>query len=105
MSTPLSGNPSVSHSCAAPTISAEGNLVIGSGFPPDHNVTIRITRAGEDIDGPYLCDARRRLPRLRPTQRRHGQVVTSPQPPTVRIPNGACDQLWSNTYALVLAYT
>jgi hypothetical protein len=48
--TPASDEASVSHSSTAPTICAEGHLVTGSGFLPDHRVAIRITRAGEDID-------------------------------------------------------
>jgi hypothetical protein len=47
--TPVSDNPSVSHSSDSPTISAQGNLVTGSGFLPDDCVAIRITVAGEDI--------------------------------------------------------
>ncbi len=49
MPTPVSDDPSVPHWSATPTISAHGHLVTGSGFLPDHNVTFRITRAGEDI--------------------------------------------------------
>ena len=50
----LSNSPAAPHSSATPTISAKGHLVTGSGFLPDHNVAIRITRAGEDIDD-YLA--------------------------------------------------
>jgi hypothetical protein len=49
MPTPVSDNPSVPHSADSPTISAQGHLVTGSGFLPDHRVAIRITRAGVDI--------------------------------------------------------
>jgi hypothetical protein len=34
-----------------------------------------------------------------------GKFYIAATAPTVRIPNGACGRLWSNTYTLVLAYT
>jgi hypothetical protein len=81
MPTHVSNNPSVSSS-ASPYISAHGHLVTGSGFLADHNVSIRITRAGEDIsdyltyladgDG-YLIASYRTAPRA---------PCTSPQPTT-----------------------
>jgi hypothetical protein len=40
---------SASHWSATPTISAHARLDAGCGFLPDRNVTLRITRAGEDI--------------------------------------------------------
>jgi hypothetical protein len=45
----VSDDPSGPHSSAAPTISSHGQLITGSGFLPDYNVAIRVTRAGEDI--------------------------------------------------------
>ena len=53
MPTPVSDNTSVT-----PTISVHAHLVTGSGFLPDHNVTVRITPAGEDISDylAYLVD-------------------------------------------------
>jgi hypothetical protein len=103
MPTPLSDNASVSHPSASPTISAEGHLVTGSGFLPNHNVTIRITRAGEDIsdylayvtegDGDIHCE----LP--------DGVMGTLHIAATDhrRDPDGVCGRLWSNTYTLVVA--
>jgi hypothetical protein len=76
MPTSVSHNPAAPHSYGTPTISAKGNLVTGSGFLPDHNVAIRITRAGEDIDDylAYVTDGHG-LPPFRATQQRHGHVV------------------------------
>ena len=54
MPTPVSDNPWIPHSSAIPTISAQGHFVTGSGFLPYHNVTFKITRAGEDISD-YLA--------------------------------------------------
>jgi hypothetical protein len=54
MPTPVSDNPSIPHSPATPTIRAQGHLVTGSGFLPYHNVTVKITCAGEDISD-YLA--------------------------------------------------
>jgi hypothetical protein len=102
MPTPLSDNPSVSNPSAAPIISARGHLVTGSGFLPNHNVTLRITRAGEDIsdylayvtegDGDIHCE----LP--------DGVTGTLHIAATDhrRDPDGVCGRLWSNTYILVV---
>src|SRR5271168_3340167 len=54
MPSSVSHNPAAPHSYGTPTIGAKGHLVTGSGFLPDHNVAIRITHAGEDIDD-YLA--------------------------------------------------
>ena len=103
MPNPLSDNPSGSHPSATPTISARGHLVTGSGFLPNHNVTLRITRAGEDIsdylayvtegDGDIHCE----LP--------DGVTGTLHIAATDhrRDPDGVCGRLWSNTYILVVA--
>ena len=103
MSTPVSDNPLVSHSADSPTISAQGNLVTGSGFLPDHRVAIRVTRAGEDISD-YLTDM----------TDGHGYLHCElPNGATGKLyiaatdhlpdPQGACGRLWSNTYTLVVA--
>ena len=105
MPTRESHDPAAPHSSATPTISAKGHLVTGSGFLPDHNVTIRITRAGEDIDD-YLADV----------TDGHGYLhceLPNGAPGTFYIaatdhrpdPEGACGRLWSNTYTLVVADT
>jgi hypothetical protein len=93
------------HSSATPTISAKGHLVTGSDFLPDHNVTIRITRAGEDIDD-YLADV----------TDGHGYLhyeLPSNVTGTLSIAatdhrldsHGACGRLWSNACTLVVAGT
>jgi hypothetical protein len=101
----VSNTPSVPHPFATPTISAHGHLVTGSGFLPDHNVSIRITRAGEDIsdyltyladgDGCLLCE----LPNSAPGTLYIAATDHRPEP------YGACGRLWSNTYTLVVAET
>ena len=105
MPTSVSHDPAAPHSSATPTISAKGHLVTGSGFLPDHNVTIRITRAGEDIDD-YLADV----------TDGHG-YLDSELPSSVtgtlsiaatdhrRDPDGVCGRLWSNACILVVAET
>jgi hypothetical protein len=103
MPTPLSNNPSVSHSAGSPTISAEGNLLTGSGFLPDHRVAIRITRAGEDISDylTYVTDSDGCLHSDLPNGVT-GKVyiaATDHRPD----PDGACGRLWSNTCSLLLA--
>ena len=105
MPTPVSDDSSASHLSATPTICAEGHLVTGSGFLPDHCVAIRITRAGEDIDDylTYVTDG-------------HGCVhceLPNGATGTLYIaatdhrpdPDGACGRLWSNTCTLVVADT
>lgn len=105
MPTSVSGNPSVPHSSATPTISAHGHLITGWGFLPDHNVSLRITRAGEDIsdyltyltdrDGDLHCE----LPESAPGTLHIAATDHRPQP------EGLCGRLWSNTCRLVVADT
>jgi hypothetical protein len=102
---PVSDTPSVSPSPGAPTICARGHLVTGAGFLPDHNVSIRITRAGDDISDylTYLADGDGHL---------HCEL---PESVTGRLsiaatdhrlePDGVCGRLWSNTCTLVVAET
>jgi hypothetical protein len=98
--TPVSDNRSV-----IPTISVHGHLVTGSGFLPDHRVAIRITRAGEDIDDylTYVTDGHGYLHSELPNSSTGTLYVaaTDHRPD----PQGACGQLWSNTYTLVVAET
>jgi hypothetical protein len=102
--TPVSDDPSVSHS-PGPRICAEGHLVTGSGFLPDHDVVIRITAAGEDIDDylTYVTDGDGCL---------HSQLpegvagtlyiaATDDRPD----PDGACGRLWSNTVIVIFSGT
>jgi hypothetical protein len=103
MPTLRSDNPSVSHSSDSPTISAQGNLVTGSGFLPDHSVAIRITAAGEDISDylTYMTDGHGYLHCELPNgaTRKLYIAATDHRPD----PEGACGRLWSNTYTRVVA--
>ena len=105
MPTLRSDNPSVSHSSDSPTISAQGNLVTGSGFLPDHNVAIRITRAGEDIDDylAYVTDGDGYLHCELPSS--VTGTVSIAATDHRRDPDGACGWLWSNACILVVAET
>jgi hypothetical protein len=105
MPTPVSDNPSASHPSATPTIRAEGHLVTGSGFLPDHSVAIRITRAGEGIDDylTYITDGDGCLHSDLPNgvTGKLSIAATDNRPD----PDGACGRLWSNTYTFVVAET
>jgi hypothetical protein len=105
MPTPVSHNPSVSHSSATPTISAQGHFVTGFGFLPDHRVAIRITRAGEDISDylTYMTDGHGYLHSELPcgTTGKLYIAATDHRPD----PEGACGRLWSNNCTLVVAET
>ena len=103
MPTPVSDNPSTSHSSATPAIGAQGRLVTGSGFLPDHRVAIRITRAGEDIDDylTYMTDGHGYLHCELPNSAtgKLSIAATDHRPD----PEGACGRLWSNTCSLFVA--
>ena len=90
---------------AAPTISAQGLLVRGSGFLPNHDVTVRLIWAAEDISDylAYSADG-------------HGCLLCQlPESVTGmlyiaatdhrRDADGACGRLWSNTCTLVVPET
>jgi hypothetical protein len=102
MPIPVSDDASVPHS-ASPTISAQGNLITGSGFVPDHRVAIRITRAGEDISDylTYVTDGHGYLHCELPSSTTGTWYIAA----TDHRPDaeGACGRLWSNTYTLVVA--
>jgi hypothetical protein len=94
--TPVSDDPSVSDS-PTPSICAEGHLVTGSGFLPDHYVAVRITAAGEGIDDylTYVTDADGYLHCDLPNGVAGKLYIaaTDHRPD----PDGACGRLWSNT--------
>ena len=99
MPTPAQHNPAA-RGCPAPTISAV-SVVTGSGFLPDHEVTIRITCAGDGVSD-YLTYA------TDPGGHLYAELPASAVVGTVQItatdhrpdPDGACGRLWSNTYTL-----
>jgi hypothetical protein len=105
MRTPGLDNASESHSAATPAISAQGHLVTGSGFLPDHSVAIRITAAGEDISDylTYVTDDHGDLHCELPDSGAGKLYIaaTDHRPD----PEGACGRLWSNTCTLVVANT
>jgi hypothetical protein len=88
---------------ATPTISAQGHLVAGCGFLPEHRVAIRITRAGEDISDylTYVMDGHGYLHCELPNggTGKLYLAATDHRPDA----EGASGRLWSNTYTLVVA--
>ena len=100
-----SHSPAAPHSYGTPTISATGHLVTGSGFLPDHNVAIRITRAGEDIDDylTYVTDGDGYLHSELPSSVTGTLSIAATD--HRRDPDGACGWLWSNACTLVVTET
>jgi hypothetical protein len=96
MPTSVSDNPAAPHWYATPTIRAKGHLVTGSGFLPNHHVTIRITRAGEDIDDylAYVTDADGSLHSELPSSVTGTLSIAATD--HRRDPDGSCGRLWSN---------
>lgn len=100
MPTLVSNNPQIPHSPTTPTICAEGHLVTGSGFMPDHEVNVRITRAEDDVDdylayvtdgdGCFRCDLPNNI-----TGTLY-MAATDHRPH----PNGDGGLLWSNTVVI-----
>ena len=76
-------------------------VVIGSDFLADHDVTVSITRPGEDISDylNYTTDRNGRLYADLPATALTGtlHVAATDHRPD---PDGACGRLWSNTYIL-----
>jgi hypothetical protein len=105
MPTFLSNSPAAPHSSATPTISARGHLVTGSGFLRDHNVTIRITRAGDDIDDylAYVTDGHGYLHSELPSSITCTLSIAATD--YRRDPDGACGWLWSNACTLIVTET
>jgi hypothetical protein len=87
-----------------PSITAAAGLVVtGAGFLPDHDVTVCVSRAEDDIDDylTFTTDAHGRLQAAVPSTSRAGIfniTVTDHR----RDPHGADGLLWSNTETLSL---
>jgi|SRR5271155_4446382 len=105
MPTSVSDHLAAPHPSATPTISAKGHLVTGSGFLPHYPATIRITRAGEDIDDylAYVTDGDGYLHSELPSSVTGTlSIIATDHRPD---PDGACGWLWSNACTLVVAET
>jgi hypothetical protein len=99
----VSDNLTAPRSPATPSIGAKGHLVTGSGFLPDHNVTIRITRAGDYIDDylAYVTDGDGYLYCELPSDVTGTLSLAATD--HRRDPDGVCGRLWSNACILVVA--
>jgi hypothetical protein len=82
------------------TITRAG-VVIGTDFLPDHEVTVRIIRPGEDVSDylTYSTDRNGHLYADLPATAVTGmlQIAATDHRPD---PDDACGRLWSNTYTL-----
>ena len=95
-------NPVRGESPAAPAITVtRAGIVIGTDFLPGHDVTVRITRSGEDVSDylAYTADRNGHLYADLPATALTGmlQIAATDHRPD---PDGACGRLWSNTYTL-----
>ncbi|MBV8178085.1 MAG: hypothetical protein JO045_04635 [Mycobacterium sp.] len=95
-------NPVRGGSPATPAITVTpAGIVIGADFLPGHDVTVRITRSGEDVSDylTYTADRNGYLYADLPATALTGMLriaATDHRPD----PDGACGRLWSNTYTL-----
>jgi hypothetical protein len=84
----------------AVTVTSAG-VVIGAGFLPNHEVTVRITRCGEDVSDylTYASDSNGNLHADLPDTAVTGilQISATDHRPD---PGDACGRLWSNAYTL-----
>ena len=91
------GTPRLSAS-AGPSITAmAGYVVIGAGFLPDHNVTVRVIYTAENVSDylTYTTDHGGFLHALLPTSAPSGLLhISATDHRTDR--NGGCGLLWSN---------
>jgi hypothetical protein len=100
-------NPVRGESPAAPAITVTRvGVVIGADFLPDHDVTVRITRPGEEISDylTYTADRNGHLYADLPATALTGmlQVAATDHRPD---PDGPCGWLWSNTCTLTAGDT
>jgi hypothetical protein len=87
---------------ATPAITVtRGGVVIGADFLPDHEVTVRIIRSGEDLSDylTYRTDRNGHLHAELPATALSGtlQITATDHRPD---PDGQCGRIWSNTYTL-----
>jgi hypothetical protein len=89
-------------SAQAPTITAAPSYIVtGSGFLPDHNVTVRVTHIGDGVSDylTYSTDHAGHLFAALPpgVAARTSRIAVTDHRPD---PHGACGLLWSNTETL-----
>lgn len=89
-----------SHATPAITVTRVG-VVIGAGFLPDREVTVRITRPGGSVSDylTYTSDRNGNLHAELPATALGGilQIAATDHRPD---PDGPCGRIWSNTYTL-----
>ena len=101
MTDPAPTDPGTPRPCASarPSITATaGHVVIGAGFLPDHNVTVRVIYAAENVSDylTYTTDHGGFLHASLPTSAPSGSLrISATDHRTDR--DGACGLLWSNT--------
>jgi hypothetical protein len=102
MPIPGSDDPSHPNPDVAPTISAHGHVVTGTGFLPEHNVAIPITCHGEDISDylAYTTDRNGHLHAELPNSTTGTVHVTATD--HRRDSGDPCGRLWSNTCTFVV---
>lgn len=97
-------NPVRRESPDAPAITVtRAGVVIGAGFLPNREVTVRITCPGESVSDyvAYASDRNGDLHAELPATALVGmlQIAATDHRPD---PDGQCGRIWSNTYALTL---
>jgi hypothetical protein len=100
-------NPVRGESPAKPAITVtRAGVVIGTDFLPDHEVTVRIIRSGENLSDylTYRADRNGHLYADLPATAVTGmlQIAATDHRPD---PDDACGRLWSNTYTLSVVDT
>ena len=95
-------NPVRGESPATPAITVTRvGVVLGAGFLPDREVTVRITRPGESVSDyvTYTSDRNGDLHAELPATALSGilEIAATDHRPD---PGGRCGRIWSNTYTL-----
>ena len=102
MATSRADKPAQGEWPSAPSITAApGGVIIGTGFLPDHNVVVKITRREDDISDylVYTTDRNGHLHADLPSSALGGtpSIAATDYRPD---PGGMCGRLWSNTCTL-----